>query len=66
MMLSVTQILISILLIISRVKSVSVEIEDVTAKQFRAALETESKIAVYWCRFYFYFSKPFNKPNLEA
>ena len=34
-----------------RVGAVSVEVEDVTAKQFRAALQTEAdRIAVFWCK----------------
>ena len=33
------------------VGAVSVEVEDVTAKQFRAALQTEAdRMAVFWCK----------------
>ena len=34
-----------------RVGAAGVEVEDVTAKQFRAALQTEAeRIAVFWCK----------------
>ena len=40
-----------LLLVTQRGACVSVEIEDVTAKQFRAALQTEDiRIAVFWCK----------------
>ena len=39
-----------LLLVSQRGACVSVEIEDVTAKQFRAALQTEDRIAVFWCK----------------
>ena len=40
-----------LLLVIPRMGAVSVEVEDVTAKQFRAALQTEAdRIAVFWCK----------------
>ena len=40
-----------LVLVIRRVGAVSVEVEDVTAKQFRAALQTEDiRIAVFWCK----------------
>ena len=29
----------------------TVEVEDVTARQFQAAINTEEHIAVYWCKF---------------
>ena len=38
-------------LLVLRVGAASVEVEDVTAKQFRAALQTEpDRIAVFWCK----------------
>ena len=41
----------SLLVITPRVGAASVEVEDVTAKQFRAALQTEAdRIAVFWCK----------------
>ena len=40
-----------LVMITPRVGAVSVEVEDVTAKQFRAALQTEAdRIAVFWCK----------------
>ena len=42
---------VTILVILQTVSCVSVEIEDVTAKQFNAALQTETRIAVFWCKF---------------
>ena len=42
----------TILVILQTVSCVSVEIEDVTAKQFNAALQTETRIAVFWCKFH--------------
>ena len=39
-----------LLLVTQRGACVSVEIEDVTAKQFRAALQTGDRIAVFWCK----------------
>ena len=40
-----------LVLITPRVGAASVEVEDVTAKQFRAALQTEAdRIAVFWCK----------------
>lgn len=40
-----------LVLVTRRVGAVSVEVEDVTAKQFRAALQTEDiRIAVFWCK----------------
>lgn len=40
-----------LVLVTQRVGAVAVEVEDVTAKQFRAALQTESdRMAVFWCK----------------
>ena len=40
-----------LVLVTRRVEAVSVEVEDVTAKQFRAALQTEAdRMAVFWCK----------------
>ena len=40
-----------LVLVTRRAGAVSVEVEDVTAKQFRAALQTEDiRIAVFWCK----------------
>ena len=40
-----------LVLVTQKVGAVSVELEDVTAKQFRAALQTEDiRIAVFWCK----------------
>ena len=40
-----------VMLVTWRVGAVSVQLEDVTAKQFRAALQTEDiRIAVFWCK----------------
>ena len=48
---SVTLSLSLLVLVTRRVGAVSVEVEDVTAKQFRAALQTEDiRIAVFWCK----------------
>ena len=33
------------------VTSPGVEVEDLTGKQFEAALETEDNLAVYWCKY---------------
>ena len=34
----------------SLVLGLGVEVEDVTARQLRAALQTEARIAVFWCK----------------
>ena len=34
----------------SLVRGLGVEVEDVTARQLRAALQTEARIAVFWCK----------------
>ena len=40
-----------LVLVTCGVGAVSVEVEDVTAKQFRAALQTEAdRMAVFWCK----------------
>ena len=33
------------------VTSAGVEVDDLTGKQFEAALETEDNLAVYWCKY---------------
>ena len=33
------------------VTSSGVEVDDLTGKQFEAALETEDNLAVYWCKY---------------
>ena len=33
------------------VTSPGVEVEDLTGKQFEAAVETEDNLAVYWCKY---------------
>ena len=35
------------------VTSPGVEVEDLTGKQFEAAVETEENLAVYWCKYLF-------------
>ena len=47
----VTVVLSWLVLVTQEVGAVSVEVEDVTAKQFRAALQTEAdRMAVFWCK----------------
>lgn len=47
----VTVVLSLLVLVTQEVGAVSVEVEDVTAKQFRAALQTEAdRMAVFWCK----------------
>ncbi len=51
MMSPLVAVSLSWLMLVTRVGAVSVEVEDVTAKQFRAALQTESdRMAVFWCK----------------
>ena len=42
--------LLLLLLLLSRVNSVSVEVEILTGRQLSAALTTEDRLAVYWCK----------------
>ena len=39
-------------LVHSGVTSPGVEVDDLTGKQFEAALETEENLAVYWCKYF--------------
>ena len=39
-------------LVHSGVPSPGVEVDDLTGKQFEAALETEENLAVYWCKYF--------------
>ena len=52
MMSPLVAVSLSWLVLVTRgVGAVSVEVEDVTAKQFRAALQTEAdRMAVFWCK----------------
>ena len=42
--------LLLLLLLCCRVSSVSVELEILTARQVAAAVNTETRLAVYWCK----------------
>ena len=39
-------------LVNSGATSPGVEVDDLTGKQFEAALETEDNLAVYWCKYF--------------
>ena len=39
-----------LLLLVSGVLSLSVQLESLTSKQLRAALDTESRLGVFWCK----------------
>ena len=41
-----------LLLLLGRVISVSVEVEILTARQMSAALDTEKRLGVFWCKSY--------------
>ena len=43
-------LLLLLLLLWGRVSSVSVELEILTARQVAAAVNTETRLAVYWCK----------------
>ena len=39
-------------LVNSGATSPGVEVDDLTGKQFEAALDTEENLAVYWCKYF--------------
>ncbi len=39
-----------LLLLVSDTLSLSVQIENLTSRQLRAALDTESRLGVFWCK----------------